>query len=254
MARSLVDRGGFLQPPIDPYRLARLRGIHKVILSASLETSGALILNEEQELIVQLKASEPLERRNFSLCHEIAHTLVTNVKDAKFRPLAGPPTCTKWSVEEYLCDQAAGEMLMPAKLFKAAALAHEPSLNAVAALAQIFSASISATIVRIGQLALWPVVFIVWRFKTHFDSPPKLRVSWSVRPHGTRCFVPRHASAAPHSSMLATYESGISTIETDFLSFGSLAGRFLVENSRFGNHVVSLVHAPKMGRETQDGE
>jgi hypothetical protein len=100
--------------------------------------------------------------------------------------------------------------------------------------------------VRIGQLGMWPVVFVVWKFTNGLESARKLRIFWSVRPAGSRCYVPRHAAADPRSGIYATFLSAQPTCERETLYLGSLRGKHMVENARFGEYVVSIVRDPKL--------
>lgn len=246
-ARDLVDVSKITAPPIDPRVLAELQGIKRIVLSKSLQVSGQLIC-DDNELVIKLNAKEPSERQNFSCCHEIAHSFALDGSRAKARVAAEIFTCSPASSEEYLCDRAAAEMLMPEKFFKPLATGMDPSIASFVALSKTFFSSISATILRLGHLAVWPVVFIVWKFTNHFDSTPKLRVFWSVRPAGYRCYIPRHAPADPASGIHATFLSACPTFENETLNLGSLQGRYLVENGKFGDYVVSIVHDPKLLR------
>lgn len=246
-AKELVEESGLKRPPIEPLKLARLRGIQRVVLSRTIPVSGQL-LQEGRELIVRLNASEPRERQNFTLCHELAHTFVLDTSLAKFRQNPVALTCSRASLEERLCDRAAAEMLMPEKFFRPMAASLEPSVSSLICLARTFASSIRATIVRLGQLGVWPVVLVGWRFAARPGSSPKLRVSWSVRPQGSRCLVPLHAPADPGSGMYATFVASRPTCETESLNLGSLRGKYLVENVRFGHYVVSIIHDPKLRR------
>lgn len=157
--------------------------------------------------------------------------------------------CAQSSVEEYLCDQAAAEMLMPEKLFRPSAEALEPSIASVSKLSETFAASMSATILRLGTLSCWRVVFIVWKFATRLGSSPKLRVSWSVRPANSRCFVPKHAPADTTSGIYATFATARRNVRQEALCLGSLRGRHFVESEKFGGYVLSIVHEPNLPRE-----
>jgi len=141
---------------------------------------------------------------------------------------------------------------MPRKFFSRAAQKLSPSLDSVRTLARTFQASLTATVVRIGRTRSWPVAFIVWRFMPRPGSTWKLRVLWSVRPEGERCYIPKFAPAATQSGTYATFISAIPTWETEVLNLGDLRGKFVVENARFGKYVVSIVHDPKFNRRTQN--
>lgn len=241
-AKELVDRSGIVTPPVDPRRLAALQGIRRVLLSSCLDASAQLVRDREGLAIV-LNAKERPERRNFSCCHEIAHTFALDVETPKFRDVTSG-LCSPTSLEEELCDWAAAEMLMPEKFFRPAANDLEPRISSVVELSQRFATSIRAALLRVGQLGVWPVLFIVWRFYPLLGSTAKLRVAWSVRPEGARCFVPRHAAADVRSGMYATFTSANPTLELENLRLGSLGGKFLVENARFSDYLVSVVHTP----------
>jgi Zn-dependent peptidase ImmA (M78 family) len=246
-AKRLVDISGVKAPPVNPSLLAKVQGIRRIVLSNSLETSGQLV-REGQQLSIKLNANEPVQRRNFSCCHEIAHAFVFCDSPTKSRVAAEVFSCSPSSFEEYLCDRAAAEMLMPEKFFRPRASDLGASIESLSDLAKTFGSSVSATMIRIGQLAVWPVVFIIWKFANGFESSRKLRVFWSVRPAGSRCYVPRHAAADPKSGIYATLSSSHPTCENETLDLGSLRGKYLLENSRFGDYVVSIVYTPNLRR------
>ena len=76
-AKALVDAAGVTSPPVDPTALARLCGVRRVLVRRDLGASGQL-RSEGGELVIELESSDPPERRNFSCCHEIAHTFALN--------------------------------------------------------------------------------------------------------------------------------------------------------------------------------
>ena len=240
-ARRLVDEAGFAGPPINPRKLAWMCGVQRIVLSNGLEVSGQL-LRQGGELVIRLNAKESPERQNFSCCHEIAHTFAFDHCFGTLHETGEARRCSGSSIEERLCDRAAAEMLMPEKFFRSLAMKLEPSIASLTCLSKAFTASIMATVLRLGQLATWPVVFIGWRFTAGFESVPKLRVSWSVRPVGSRCFVPRHATADRSSGMYATFTASHPTYDVEVLNLGSLRGKYPVESARLGSSVVSIVH------------
>jgi hypothetical protein len=231
-------------PPVDPYLLARAAGIDRVVCTSRLAVSGQIVWNGK-ELVVQLNDHEPVARRNFTLLHEIGHTFSLVEHGVKFR-MADADICGVDRSEEMLCDAAASEMLFPRHLFIPSARRLEPSIASVKHLAKRFGASIQSTVRRIGDTGVWPVVFVLWRHTPHRERPAALRVWWSVRPIGTRCFVPRFATIDRQSGIRTTFETGFDTCESERLTLGSLKGRYVVESARFGNFVLSLVHVAKL--------
>ena len=246
-AKRVVDVSGIKSPPVCPELLAKSQGIQRIVLSTSLQFSGQLV-RDRGEFVIKLNANEPLERRNFSCCHEIAHSFSLNGASQKSRVASETFACSPASGEEYLCDRAASEMLMPEKFFKPLAADLAPNIDSVVDLSRTFASSISATIIRLGQLAVWPVLFIVWKFAGRPGSSHKVRVFWSVRPAGYRCFIPRHVPANPSSGIYATFMTAQPTCERESLKLGSLRGQYLMENRRFGDFVLSIVHDVKLPR------
>lgn len=246
-AAQLVDIAGIKAPPVNPALLARCQGIHRVILCHDLPVSGQLVRIRD-ELIIKLNAKESIQRRSFSLCHEIAHSFVLDGSSQKCRIAGAEAICFESSREECLCDLAAAEMLMPRRFFEPLAMKMEPSISSVVELAKQFGTSISATAARFGQISAWPVVFIVWKWTRRLGASARLRVSWCVRPPGARCFVPKHAAAEAGSSMCVAFEMAHPTVDTEMLDLGSLRGRYLIESARFGDQLLSVVHGVKLQR------
>ena len=246
-AKKLVDDSGIKEPPIDPARLAIVQGVRRIMVSNTMEVSGELV-RDGGELVIRLNGRESPQRRNFSCCHEIAHTFAFHSPLAEMSVRMRTISCLRYSPQEQMCDRAAAEMLMPEKFFRPVAANLRPGIESLATLSRVFGSSIGATMIRLGQLRVWPVVFIVWKFTTRLGSSRKLRVFWSARPAGSRCFIPRHAPARPASGMYATFSTSVPTFESESLDLGSLRGSYLIENARFGEHVVSIVHDPKLRR------
>ena len=110
---------GLSGPPFDPRILASIMGIQP-------EESKQLIRSEDAELqpigkdnrnlIIKYNPDKPKTRQNFSIAHEIAHTLFPEYRDqykahhkiGKFNPD---------SEVEFLCDLGASEIIMPAPKF-----------------------------------------------------------------------------------------------------------------------------------------
>ena len=248
-AKRLVEEAAIPAPPVDPRTLAARRGISKVLVSRSLSVSGQL-LRLDDGFVIRLNASEPLERQNFSCCHEIAHTFALDYPFGSLRQRDEALRClsSSASFEERICDGAAAEMLMPEKFFRPIAAKLEPTMASVFTIASQFGSSIRATILRLTQLDLWSVVFIGWKFTTRAGSSPKLRVKWSARPAQLRCYVPANATADAESGIYACFMASHPTCEIERLDLGSLRGKYLVENARVGEYVISIVHETKLSR------
>lgn len=102
---------GWEGPPFDPFELAKLRGTP---VSPAQEIADARTVPiGGNKVAIEYNPTRPSQRLRFSLAHEIAHTLFSDVaKAARYRsnPAAGPSD--GWQLE-LLCNIAAGEILMP---------------------------------------------------------------------------------------------------------------------------------------------
>jgi hypothetical protein len=63
-----------------------------------------------------------------------------------------------------------------------------------------------------------------------------------------RCYVPNNASADDASGIYATFIASHPTCEVERLDLGSLRGKYVVENARVGEYVISIVHDPRLRR------
>src|SRR5882724_8694292 len=129
-AQKLVEAATVKTARPDLEDLATLSGVDRVVLSPTLAVSGQLVWNG-RALVIELNTKESAERRNFTCCHEIAHTFCFDGSVVKFRGAAHEFKCAPNAVEERLCDRAASEMLLPAKFFVPAASNFAPSIDAV---------------------------------------------------------------------------------------------------------------------------
>jgi hypothetical protein len=87
-------------------------------------------------------ANLPLERRRFTLAHEMGHAIFE----------ASGPKCPRTGPElERLCDLLATEILMPTGIFLDLS-GVRPSLQKVFELAKLFKTSLSATAIRCAEL------------------------------------------------------------------------------------------------------
>lgn len=91
---------------------------------------------------VVYSSSLSLERRRFTIAHEMGHAIFE----------ASGPNCPRSGVElERICDLLATEILMPTNVFLKL-LGEKPSLRKVFELAKTFKTSLSATAIRCAEL------------------------------------------------------------------------------------------------------
>lgn len=164
LARELVAKSGQNQPPYDPTIYATIQGVRKVI-TTKLYCDARLLLFPDGHIIELSSASLP-GRRNFSCCHEVAHAFFFT-KELEFSTI----NCSldfehEIRDEEYLCNKAAGELLMPYNVFRHISLDYIPSFNSIKDLADKFKSSLEATILRLRETTAWDkwnYIAILWK-------------------------------------------------------------------------------------------
>lgn len=165
---------GLSGPPFDPRILASVMGIQH-------EESKQLIRSEDAELqpiaknnrnlIIKYNPDKPKTRQNFSIAHEIAHTLFPEYRDqykahhkiGKFNPD---------SEVEFLCDLGASEIIMPAPEFNRDVEKMGISLKSLERLSKRYNASLEATAIRM--------------ITTNFDSCALMVLGYSHKPSELR--------------------------------------------------------------------
>jgi len=140
---------GWIGPAFDPKILASIRGI-KVKASDTLPHEGLLVPTTPHP-VIYYNSTSILERQNFTICHELAHTCFPDAY-----------TCVRRFTEskdkfEKLCDIGAGELLMPYEEFSYDLNAAPLTLFLAYSLHKRYIASIEAVFYRIFDLVSHPV-------------------------------------------------------------------------------------------------
>ena len=108
------------------------------------------------KLYIVVNASDQEERQRFTICHEIAHSVLGVPSDHSTSPWSG-----KRPLAERLCDSFAAELLLPEGLFQPLAESSMVSLASVDALAAQFLASTTATGSRYAAVVSTPCAFVI---------------------------------------------------------------------------------------------
>ena len=119
--------------------------------------------NDDFEYLIQVNSADATVRRNFSVCHEIGHTLMPNFSGFSL-PHHDAQTM-RWDdvrEEEFLCDVAAAELLMPHQEFIPQLRDCGMRVETIQELAEEFGASLEATAVNIVRAGIEDVAVIVW--------------------------------------------------------------------------------------------
>ena len=149
---------GLSGPPFDPRILASIMGIRheeSKQLTHSEDAELQPIGKRDTDLIIRYNPDKPKTRQNFSIAHEIAHTLFPEYRDqhklhnkiGKFNPD---------SEVEFLCDLGASQLIMPTPEFDLDVKSMGVSLKSLQQLSKLYQASLEATAIRIVTTNLDP--------------------------------------------------------------------------------------------------
>ena len=135
------------------------------IQKTAMRSAGELVWtpHQDNEFLILVNEDHPLQRQNFSICHELGHLLMPNYDPSVGRHVDWETM--RWNPEEeeeYLCDVAAAEILMPRRIFKPRLRACGLCIEALIGLSEEFEASLEATAVNVVRAGLGDVAVIVW--------------------------------------------------------------------------------------------
>ena len=142
-------QSGWSGPPYDPFALAEILKIsveprQDVVDARTLSAGGG-------KFRIQFNPNRSAARINFSVAHEIAHTLFPDCADAiRNRFTHGETKPNDWQLE-VLCNVGAAEILMPAGSFQFDETC-PLSIDTVIALQRKFSVSSESVLLRIAKL------------------------------------------------------------------------------------------------------
>lgn len=255
LAEQLVADTGLSRPAKNLKILASFQDIID-IQECQMPDAGRLVPTE-RGLVVQVNASHLLPKRNFSACHEIGHTLIPSFHDAGVLQRRIDLSTGEFNVdeeEEFLCDVAASEILLPTGEFLAAAPAQPLRFEILPYLASEFEASLEATANKLVRSGLANVAVIVWEMawtptqkRTLVDPglseghgamlpPRKLRVRYAQCGGAlARCFFPKSKSV-PDGSLIHQAYAGSQIVRGEQSLFsGGKEELFYTESQGFGN-------------------
>jgi len=111
-ARQLVLRArdaGWSGPPYNPLAIADLL---KIPVEANSEVVDARTIAVGDGIRIEFNPTRPRERVRFSIAHEIAHTLFSDVGEQTRHRGGSGAASDEWQLE-MLCNLAAAEFVMP---------------------------------------------------------------------------------------------------------------------------------------------
>lgn len=162
-ARSLVLKAfelGWDGPPYSPIQLAEYLGIH---VEPNDSVIDARIVPQKKGFRIQYNPFQRPTRINFSVSHEIAHTLFSNCADA-IRNRETEPMENRQL--EQLCNAAAAEIQLSYAIFSHDANAAPPSIEGLIDLATKYKASLESVFIRYAEIIDKPCAVLIGIFQS----------------------------------------------------------------------------------------
>src|SRR6266567_3383707 len=162
-------QSGWSGPPYDPFALAEFLKIsveprQDVVDARTIAIGGG-------RFRIEFNPNRSQARTNFSIAHEIAHTLFPDcAKAIRNRYTHAEMKANDWQLE-VLCNIGAAEILMPAGSFKVP-VDRPLSIDTVLALQDEFSVSSESVLLRIAKLAAQECLVFAARRDESRDSSP----------------------------------------------------------------------------------
>lgn len=202
---------GWSGPPYDPRILASILGMRVREKKLDAGTDGVLRAKDGGKLEILVNERLPQTRQNFTICHEIAHTLFPDHCElVRMRQKTGREETYHWELE-MLCNLAASELLMPMDKFARDVVYHGYSLKSVDTLKRRYAASPEAVVRRMVSTGL-EISCAVFLRRMHKPSEEKqrhtgssakpdkkLRVECIVPSMDFHYFIPKFKSVPNHS-------------------------------------------------------
>ena len=211
-----AKNSGWSGPPFNPRILASIMGIE-------CEESKELTYSEDAELqptkaktlVIRYNPDRPRTRQNFSIAHEISHTLFPEYRN-QYKPHHKISKFDPDNEVEFLCDLGASEIILPAPEFDLEVRRRGISLESLEELSKLYEASKEASAIRMVATNHHPCAMMVLDyshkptelsqieqakhqpnlFNDCFLEMPsmKLRVQFFVSAKQFSDFVPKHKS------------------------------------------------------------
>src|SRR5690606_3251892 len=150
---------GWEGPPFSPVQLAALSGIEVLPNDALLD---ACVIPEKKGYRIQYNPFQQPTRINFSIAHEIAHTLLSDCGDSIRNREADPSENRQL---EQLCNAAAAEIQLPYAVFSHDANAAPPSIEGLIELAKRYKASLESVFIRYTEVIDRPCAILIGIFQ-----------------------------------------------------------------------------------------
>jgi hypothetical protein len=248
-ADTLRKEAGQDSLPIRPQVIASCYGIRRRV--GAHDFAGRIYAEPSGQLVMDINDHDSEERQHFTEGHELMHPAFPGfVVEKRYRLDATMDRYADNREEEYLCDQGAAALLMPAELVNDYTV--RGGLSDAERLSADAEVSIEAAANRIVGLADEPCLLLclAWSHKPAdrpalrkgTDVPMRLRVRYAVTSH-LSLYVPKFKSAGDMSVFCRAAEFTSAVNDTTPLPGMENAGLFRVEAKRYGNDRLARVLA-----------
>lgn len=230
LSSQMVERLGKTEPPFqtEAFEYATLAGAK--VLEADITSSGLMSVFNGR-IIIEVNRNHPLERKSYSVCHEVGHIELRRAANLLPQPhdkpigrhrLTNNESSTK--SEEWLVEKFAANILMPREIFRTKAEGLSPSLENAMVLAKMFKVSLGATLRRIVSLRAWQCVMI-------WGIPEKLKGEdeWAFKLHEFRSCIQDGPTCPQHKYVWWGGKAGKETLASPTV----VKQPVLIDNSRW---------------------
>ena len=169
----LARDAGWSGPPYNPLAIADLL---KIPVEASGDVVDARTIATGTGVRIEFNPTRPRERVRFSIAHEIAHTLFSDVAE-KTRHRGGDATSDDWQLE-MLCNLAAAEFVMPAGSLPPSDKL--PNIENLMVERRKFDVSTEAFLMRVVKATTEPATMFCASPIESEGEKPSYRVNYSV--------------------------------------------------------------------------
>lgn len=201
-----AKRHGWKGPPYNQLELASLRGIQSRQEPGLFSSEAQLTPMDGRQLLLEFNPHRCSSRRNYSISHEITHTLFDDCFEIVRHRKSSRNTFDPEFELEQLCQIGAAEFLMPREDFLNDLEKFKFSLRSVSSLTTRYDASREAVCRRMLDLGnrTAALVFLSNRLKPIElrdapDSEPKMRILYSVPTANFSTYLPEHKSVPDDS-------------------------------------------------------
>jgi len=177
----------------------------KIRFESLPENESGFTLPKGAGYVITVNNDDSDDRRNFTVCHEIAHVELRLASDHADVPGHAP---VKRHLNEVWCDIFAAELLMPVAAFRARVPEGTPTPEILEVLGRQFGASFQATASRYASLVSFPCAYV------HMSdgSVRYTELNAALRSKGLRCPIKCDIPSGSVASRIRA--AGISSIET----------------------------------------